>query len=273
MKLATYTHNSRTRVGAVVEDRIYMTSELDSMQYMIRRGLVPAQRHESLALTEVKLEPPLKPGKIIAIGKNYAEHAKETGGSVPTAPIIFAKFPSSIIATEEAITWSESITTQVDWEGELAVVIGKKARNVSEEDALKHVFGYTIAHDVSARDLQIRIDSQWTRGKSLDTFCPLGPWIVTADELADPHNLSIKTSVNGKVVQDGNTKDFIFNIPTLISYCSRMFTLEPGDLILTGTPAGVGEGMKPPVYLKDGDVVEIEVQNIGKISNPCKVIS
>lgn len=271
MKLVTYTHKSRTRVGAVVEDRVYMTSELDSMQYMIRRGLVPAQRHESLPLSEVKLEAPLKPGKIIAIGKNYAEHAKETGGSVPTAPIIFAKFPSSIIATEEPITWSESITKEVDWEGELAVVIGKKARNVSEEDALKHVFGYTIAHDVSARDLQIRTDSQWTRGKSLDTFCPLGPWIVTADELADPHNLSIKTSVNGKVMQDGNTKDFIFNIPTLISYCSRMFTLEPGDLILTGTPAGVGEGMNPKVYLKDGDVVEIEVQNIGKISNPCKV--
>ncbi len=273
MKLATYTHNSRTRVGEVVEDRVYMTSELDSMQYMIRRGLTPSRRHESLALSEVTLEPPLRPGKIIAIGKNYAEHAKETGGTVPTAPIIFAKFPSSIIATDQPITWSEKITTQVDWEGELAVVIGKRARNVSEEDAMKHVFGYMIAHDVSARDLQIRTDSQWTRGKSLDTFCPIGPWIVTSDELADPHALSIKTKVNGKVMQDGNTKDFIFNIPTLISYCSQMFTLDPGDLILTGTPSGVGEGMKPPKYLKDGDVVEIEIQNIGKISNPCKVIS
>ena len=272
MKLATYTYKDRTRVGAVVEDRIYMTSELDSMQYMIRRGLMPSRRYESLALSEVKLQPPLHPGKIVAIGKNYAEHAKETGGSVPTAPIIFAKFPSSIIATGDPITWSESITTQVDWEGELAVVIGKRARNVTEEDALKHVFGYTIGHDVSARDLQIRTDSQWTRGKSLDTFCPLGPWIVTSDELADPHELSIKTTVNGMVMQDGNTKDFIFNIPTLISYCSRMFTLEPGDLILTGTPSGVGEGMKPPQYLKDGDVVEIEIQNIGKISNPCKVL-
>lgn len=272
MKLATFTYKDRTRVGSVVEDRVYMTSELDSMQYMIRRGLMPSQRHESLALDDVKLQAPLRPGKIVAIGKNYAEHAKETGGSVPTAPIIFAKFPSSIIATGDPITWSESITTQVDWEGELAVVIGKKARNVSEEDALNYVFGYTVAHDVSARDLQIRTDSQWTRGKSLDTFCPLGPWIVTTDELADPHNLSITTTVNGQVMQDGNTKDFIFNIPTLISYCSRMFTLEPGDLILTGTPSGVGEGMKPPQYLKDGDVVDIEIQNIGKISNPCKVL-
>lgn len=272
MKLATYTHKDRTRVGAVVDDRVYLTSELDTMQYMIRRGLVPGKRNESLALEDVKLEPPLRPGKIIAIGKNYAEHAKETGSEPPKAPIIFAKFPSAIIATGETITWSKSVTEEVDWEGELAVVIGKRARHVSEEDALQYVFGYTIANDVSARDLQNKIDAQWTRGKSLDTFCPLGPWIVTADELADPHQLSIKTSVNGKVMQDGNTKDFIFNVPTLISYCSRMFTLEAGDLILTGTPSGVGEGMKPPQYLKDGDVVEIEIQNIGKISNPCKVL-
>ncbi|MBN8620978.1 MAG: fumarylacetoacetate hydrolase family protein [Anaerolineae bacterium] len=272
MKLATYTYQNRTRVGEVVDDRVYLTSELESMHYMIRRGLLPTRRNESLPLSDVTLNAPLKPNKIIAIGKNYAEHAKETGSNVPTAPIIFAKFPSSIIGTGEAITWSESITKEVDWEGELAVVIGKKARNVSEEDAFKHVFGYTIAHDVSARDLQIRTDSQWTRGKSLDTFCPLGPWIVTSDAIGDPHHLSIKTSVNGQVMQDGNTKDFIFNIPVLISYCSRMFTLEPGDLILTGTPAGVGEGMKPPQYLKDGDVVEIEVENIGKLSNPCKVL-
>ena len=160
MKLATYTYKDRTRVGAVVEDRVYMTSELDSMQYMIRRGLMPSRRYESLALADVKLQAPLHPGKIVAIGKNYAEHAKETGGEVPTAPIIFSKFPSSIIPTGDPITWSESITTQVDWEGELAVVIGKRARNVTEEDALNHVFGYTIAHDVSARDLQIRTDSR-----------------------------------------------------------------------------------------------------------------
>jgi 2-keto-4-pentenoate hydratase/2-oxohepta-3-ene-1,7-dioic acid hydratase in catechol pathway len=273
MKFATYTYGSRTRTGVIEGDRIYTTTSEDSMQYMIRRGMTPRRAYESMALADVKLEVPVRPSKIIAIGRNYADHAKETGNEVPPAPIIFAKFPSSLIAHQETITWSESITTQVDWEGELAVVIGKRARNVSEDEALNYVFGYTIADDVSARDLQLRIDSQWTRGKSLDTFCPVGPWIVTRDEITDPHNLSVKTKVNGKVRQDGNTKDFLFNIPTLISYCSRMFTLEPGDLLLTGTPPGVGEGMKPPTYLKDGDVVSITIEGIGELSNPCKVIA
>lgn len=272
MKFATYTYQSRTVTGAIIDDRIYTTSSADSMLYMIRRGITPTRTYEYLPLADVKLEAPLRPGKLICIGRNYAEHAKETGSDVPTAPIIFAKFPSSIIGNSDTITWSESITTQVDWEGELAVVIGKKARNVKEEDALKHVFGYTIANDVSARDLQLRQDSQWTRGKSLDTFCPLGPWVVTRDEIPDPHNLSVKTKVNGKVRQDGNTKDFIFNIPFLISYCSRMFTLEPGDLILTGTPPGVGEGLKPPTYLKDGDTVTITIDGIGELTNPCKIL-
>jgi 2-keto-4-pentenoate hydratase/2-oxohepta-3-ene-1,7-dioic acid hydratase in catechol pathway len=271
MKLATFTEHGRTRIGEVVGDRIHGTTESEPMQYMIRRGVLPNHWSESRPLNAVRLEAPIRPGKIVAIGKNYAEHAKETGGSVPTAPIIFAKFSSSIIATGDAITWSKRITNQVDWEGELAVVIGQKARNVSEADALKHVFGYTVAHDVSARDLQLRTDSQWTRGKSLDTFCPLGPWIVTADEVPDPQNLNISTTVNGKVVQKSNTKNMIFSIPYLIHYCSQMFTLEPGDLILTGTPEGVGEGMKPPQYLNDGDVVEIEVESVGKLSNPCVV--
>ncbi len=271
MRFATFTYNDRTRVGEIIEDRVYMTSELEPMSYMVRRGLIPNRRNESLALADVRLEAPLRPGKIIAIGKNYAEHAKETGSDLPKAPIIFAKFPSAIIATGEAITWSSSICNEVDWEGELAVIIGRRARNVSEDDALKHVFGYTIANDVSARDLQIKTDAQWTRGKSLDTFCPLGPWLVTADEIPDPQNLTVKTSVNGKLMQNGKTSDMIFPVKTLISYCSRMFTLEPGDIIITGTPDGVGLGMKPPTYLKDGDVVEIEISSIGKLSNPCKV--
>ncbi len=274
MKLATFTYKEHSsQIGEVVGDRIYNTTAMETMQYMIRRGLLPARRNDSFPLEAVKLEIPLRPGKIVCIGRNYAEHAKETGSDVPKAPIIFAKFPSTLIGNGETITWSESITKQVDWEGELAVIIGKKARNVTEEDALNHVFGYTIANDVSARDLQLREDSQWTRGKSLDTFCPLGPWIVTRDEIGDPHKLSVKTTVSGKLRQDGNTKDFIFNIPFLVSYCSRMFTLEPGDLILTGTPSGVGEGLKPPVYLKDGDVVKIEIEGIGELTNPCQVIS
>jgi 2-keto-4-pentenoate hydratase/2-oxohepta-3-ene-1,7-dioic acid hydratase in catechol pathway len=273
MKFATYTYQSRTVTGAIIDDRIYTTSSADSMLYMIRRGITPTRTYEYLPLADVKLEAPLRPGKLICIGRNYAEHAKETGNTVPTTPIIFAKFPSSIIGNGDTITWNESITTQVDWEGELAVIIGKKAHNVKEEDAFNHVFGYTIANDVSARDLQLRTDTQWTRGKSLDTFCPLGPWVVTRDEIPDPHNLSVKTTVNGEVRQDGNTKDFIFNIPFLISYCSRMFTLEPGDLILTGTPPGVGEGMKPPTYLQDGDTVNITVEGIGELSNPCKIVT
>jgi 5-carboxymethyl-2-hydroxymuconate isomerase len=272
MKVATFTYQERTRVGEIVGDRIYTLASTDPMQYMIRRGSLPARSAERYPLDKVRLEAPLRPGKIVAIGRNYAEHAKETGNEPPPAPIIFAKFPSSIIGPGQTITWSESITKQVDWEGELAVVIGRRARNVSEEDAFKYVFGYTIANDVSARDLQLRQDSQWTRGKSLDTFCPLGPWVMTRDEIADPHNLSIKTTVSGEVRQDGNTKDFIFNIPTLISYCSRMFTLEPGDLILTGTPPGVGEGMKPPTYLKDGDTITITIEGIGELTNPCKVV-
>lgn len=271
MKLATYTHKARTRVGVVVGDRIHPTNELETMQYMIRRGLLPVPRSESLALEEVCLNAPLLPGKIVCIGKNYAEHARETGAEPPPAPIIFAKFPSTIIGQGEAITWSESITSQVDWEGELAVVIGKRARHVAEADALKHIFGYTIANDVSARDIQLRTDGQWTRGKSLDSFCPLGPWIVTADEIADPQGLTVKTTVSGEVRQDGHTKDMIFSVAHLVSYCSQMFTLEPGDLLLTGTPAGVGEGMKPPTYLKDRDTVAIEISGIGTLSNPCKV--
>lgn len=271
MKIVTFTHKQRTRIGLIEGDYVHVTNMDDTMQYMIRRGMTPTRMGERYPLSEVTLNAPVEPGKIIAIGKNYAEHAKETGSNVPTAPIIFAKFPSSIIATGQAITWSKGITKEVDWEGELAVVIGKRARNVSEEDAFKHVFGYTIANDVSARDLQLRTDAQWTRGKSLDTFCPLGPWIVTKDEIADPHALGIKTEISGNLRQDGNTKDFIFNIPTLIAYCSRMFTLEPGDLILTGTPAGVGEGMNPKTYLQDGDTVSITIEGIGTLTNSCVV--
>ncbi len=273
MKLVTCTTKRGTRIGEVVEDRVYSTAWVDSMARLIRRGFTPNRISEYFPLSEVHLEAPLRPGKIVAIGRNFAEHAKETSDEVPTAPIIFAKFPSSVIGPGEDIVWSESITKEVDWEGELAVIIGKRARNVSEEDAYEHVFGYTIANDVSARDLQLRQDSQWTRGKSLDTFCPLGPWIVTRDEIADPQKLKIKTLVNGEVRQDGTTKDMIFKIPKLIAYCSSMFTLEPGDLLLTGTPPGVGEGMKPPVYLKDGDEIKITITGLGDLTNKCRVIA
>lgn len=273
MKLATYTYQARSRIGQVIGDRIQATAWSDTMQHLIRRGITTSSTADIYALDQVKIEAPVRPSKIIAIGRNYAEHAAETGSAIPKTPLIFAKFPSSIISTGETITWRETITTQVDWEGELAVVIGKRARNVTEDDAYNYVFGYTIANDVSARDLQLRTDTQWTRGKSLDTFCPLGPWIVTRDEIADPHDLRVSTRVNGEVMQDGHTGSMMFKIPMLVAYCSQMFTLEPGDLILTGTPPGVGEGHKPPVYLKNGDVVTVTIDGIGELSNPCHVLA
>ena len=273
MKIATFTHNGRTRIGSIEGETIQVLAWQDNMRQMIRRGITPSSTYERVPLAEATLNAPLIPGKIIAIGRNYAEHAAELGNDAPKAPIIFAKFPSAVIGPGETIRWRSSITTEVDWEAELVVVIGKRAKDVSEENALNYVYGYCVGNDVSARDLQLRIDAQWTRGKSLDTFCPLGPYIVTRDEIADVQNLNIKTTVNGEVMQDSNTQFMIFKVATLISYCSQMFTLEPGDIIMTGTPNGVGMGRKPPVYLKDGDSVTVSVESVGEVTNPCKVIS
>ncbi|MCB9450271.1 MAG: fumarylacetoacetate hydrolase family protein [Anaerolineaceae bacterium] len=272
MKFATYLYRNQTHIGEVMGAAIYRLATLDPLEHVIRRGVIPTRSSDRLPLDEVTLIRPLRPGKIICIGRNYAAHAAETGSEVPKAPLIFAKFPSAVIGPNETITWDESITKEVDWEGELGVVIGQRARNVSEDDAYQYVFGYTIGNDVSARDLQLRTDGQWTRGKSLDTFCPLGPWIVTPDEVPDPHNLTVKTVVNDDVRQDGHTKDMIFKVPTLIAYCSRMFTLEPGDVILTGTPPGVGEGRDPKLFLKDGDTVAISISGLGELTNPCRVV-
>ncbi|MBI1256312.1 MAG: DUF2437 domain-containing protein [Chloroflexi bacterium] len=272
MKIATFSHNGRTRLGSIEGDRIQVLAWDDNMRQMLKRGITPSPTYERVPLAEATLKAPLIPGKIIAIGRNYAEHAAELGNDLPPAPIIFAKFPSTVIGPGETITWHSSITSEVDWEVELAVVIGKRAKDVSEADALDYVFGYCVGNDVSARDLQLRIDSQWTRGKSLDTFCPLGPYIVTRDEIEDVQNLNVKTTVNGEVMQDSNTKHMIFKVPTLISYSSQMFTLEPGDIIMTGTPSGVGMGMKPPRFLADGDTVTVSVEGIGEVTNPCKVL-
>jgi 2,4-didehydro-3-deoxy-L-rhamnonate hydrolase len=271
MRLATFTHKGRTRLGQIFDNEIYTTAWPDNMMALVRRGMTPSRGNEHFPLEEVKLDAPLRPNKIIAIGRNYAEHAAETGSDLPKKPLVFAKFPSSVIGPDEPITWRESITTEVDWEAELGVIIGKRARDVSEADALSYVFGYTCANDVSARDLQLTIDEQWTRGKSLDTFCPLGPLVVTRDEIADPQNLNISLKVNDEVMQKSNTQHMVFGVATLISYCSRSFTLEPGDLILTGTPNGVGQGMKPKRFLKDGEVVTVTIEGIGDLTNPCKV--
>ncbi len=205
-----------------------------------------------------------RPGKIVAIGLNYMDHAKESGTEPPKRPLVFAKFPTAVINHEEQIRIPRKLTERVDWEVELAVIIGREATRVSEKDALSYVRGYTVANDVSARDLQFS-DGQWVRAKSLDTFCPLGPKVV---ELDDPQNLRLATRVNGETMQDSNTSQMIFGVAELISFCSGSFTLEPGDLILTGTPWGVGEFMDPKRSLQDGDVVECEIEGIGVLRNP-----
>ncbi len=225
---------------------------------------------EGRPLAELKLLAPLpRPGKVMAIGLNYFEHAAEQGRQPPSEPLIFAKFPTAVIGPGADVRWDPDLTRQVDYEVELAVVIGRTARRVARERALDHVLGYTVANDVTARDLQ-SADRQWVRSKSLDTFCPLGPLIVGADELPDPQALRLSTRVNGELLQDGSTADMIFPVAELIAYCSRAFTLERGDLILTGTPQGVGVYRHPPRFLHDGDEVSVEIEGIGRLTNVCR---
>ena len=209
-----------------------------------------------------------RPSKIVAIGLNYMDHVRESKGRVPESPLVFAKFPNALAAHRDPISWDPEVTQKVDFEAELAVVIGRTACRISESEALGAVFGYTCCNDVSARDLQFS-DGQWVRGKSLDTFCPLGPWIVTADEIADPHDLAIACRVNGRTMQESRTDQMIFRLPRLLSYLSRHFTLQPGDVVLTGTPHGVGAFRDPAVYLQDGDEVIVDIERIGCLVNPC----
>jgi len=224
---------------------------------------------ERRPLARVRLLAPLpRPGKVVAIGLNYADHAAEAAGKVvaPAVPPVFAKFPSSIIGPGEPITYSPALTKEVDYEAELAVVIDRPARDVPEADALSHVFGYTCLNDVSARDLQFS-DGQWVRGKSLDSFCPIGPWVVTADELPDPQRLGVRCWVSGDLLQDGSTADMFYGVAELIAYLSRAFTLEPGDVIATGTPPGVGYFREPKRLLNHGDEVVVWIEGIGELRN------
>ena len=223
---------------------------------------------EAVPLSEARLHAPVdRPGKIIGIGLNYEDHARETGAEAPEKPIVFAKYPNTVVGQGDAIR-IPPITEQVDYEAELAVVIGRPARNVSEDEALDYVFGYANCNDVSSRDLQFSEGGQWTRSKSLDTFCPLGPYLVTADEVPDPQNFSVRSIVNGEVMQDGTTSDMIFTVAQLISFLSTGMTLMPGDVIATGTPAGVGFARDPKVFLKPGDEVTIEIEGLGSLTNP-----
>lgn len=273
MKLVTFSHQGKNHLGELIDsEHIHRTAWPTHMLAAIERSMTPTHSGEIFAVSDVKLEAPFRPGKIIAIGLNYADHAAETGAQIPERPLVFAKFPSSILGSGDPITFSKAITNEVDWEVELAVIIGKRARHVAKADAFRHIYGYSVANDVSARDLQKRIDAQWTRGKSLDTFCPFGPVVVTLDEVSDPQNLNLKTTVNGEVVQQGNTKNMIFDVATLVEYLSQNFTLEPGDIILTGTPPGVGAAMNPPRFLQDGDVVSCSIEGIGELTNPVQVV-
>jgi 2-keto-4-pentenoate hydratase/2-oxohepta-3-ene-1,7-dioic acid hydratase in catechol pathway len=235
----------------------------------------------AVPLQQVQLLAPIpRPRRnVFCVGKNYHAHAKEfagsgfdssakSGGDVPAHPIIFSKVPESVIGPNDAILFPAEVSTALDYEAELTVVIGKGGKGISKADAMQHVWGYTIINDMTARDWQGR-HSQWLLGKSFDTFCPMGPWLVSADEM-DGQATDVKCWVNGELRQDANTRDFIFDIPTLIECISAGITLYPGDLIATGTPAGVGIGYKPPKYLKSGDVVRIEIGGIGVLENPLR---
>ena len=269
MKLVSYCVEDKPYVGVLHGEMIQRLDTDLSLRDIVASGQMPTVTDDQDQLADVTLLPPLAPGKILAIGRNYVEHARELNNDVPSQPLVFAVMPSAIIGTGDTIEWERDLTSQVDWEGELAVIIGKTARRVDAASAMDYVFGYTVANDVSARDLQSS-DKQWVRAKGLDTFCPIGPCIVTADDITDPHDLTIITAVDGIEKQHGSTANMIFKIPFLIEYLSRAFTLEAGDIILTGTPSGVGKGMKPPQFLTTGSVVTVEIDGIGKIINTCQ---
>jgi len=271
LKLVSYSTDDGTpHIGYIEDGEIRPLGGASILEY-IEHGR-SAERQpgggEVVALEEAWLHAPItRPQKIIAIGLNYEDHAAETGGEAPEKPIVFAKYPNTIIGPGEAIR-IPPITEQADYEAELAVVIGRPAKNVSQSEALDYVFGYTNANDVSSRDLQFSEGGQWTRSKSIDTFAPIGPYIATREELPDPQNLSIRCVLNGETMQDSTTANMIFPVAELVSFLSTGMTLMPGDLILTGTPAGVGFVREPKVFLKAGDEVTIEIEGLGALTNP-----
>lgn len=227
---------------------------------------VAAARLETVALSSAKLMAPIpRPRKLVCVGLNYRDHAEETGSEIPAVATIFNKFATSVIGPGEAIVLPK-VSSKPDYEAEFAFVIGKGGRNISEAAWEDHVFGYTIVNDVSARDYQ-RATTQWLMGKTFDTFAPMGPWIVTRDEIRDPHNVEVRMVINGEILQNGNTRNLIFKIPYLISFLSSVFTLEPGDIVSTGTPAGVGAARTPPRWLVPGDDVVVQIPPIGELRN------
>ena len=287
MRIATYSHNGQRHVGQISADGQHVTA-FDLPDAQARLGAqslieaqvagrpLPALTGAPLALSAVQLQAPLPVPRrnVWCVGRNYHAHAKELATSVfkasnadPQAwPIVFTKVPECVVGpTDEVRLPGAAISDQIDYEAELAVVIGKGGKNITQADAMSHVYGYTIVNDVTARDVQMR-HQQWDIGKSFDTFCPMGPWIVTADAM-DGRKTRVRCWVNGELRQDGPTENMIFDIPTLIETISRGITLYPGDIIATGTPAGVGMGLNPPRYIASGDVIRVEIDGIGQIEN------
>lgn len=272
MKLIRFGEPGKEKTGVIINDKKYDTSAfgedygeaffendgLTRLSHFLEDSLLPE-------ITEdVRLGCPLmRPSKIVCIGLNYIDHAKETNATPPNEPVIFMKSTTAIVGPYDNIVIPKN-SVKTDWEVELAVVIGKKASYISEAEAMDYVAGYVLHNDVSEREFQIERGGTWDKGKGCDTFAPIGPFLATKDEIADPHNLRLWLKLNGKIMQDGNTSNFIFNIPHLISYTSQFMTLLPGDIISTGTPAGVGLGMKPNLYLKPGDIVELGVDGLGE---------
>ena len=282
MKLVTYEHNGAARTGVMKNETaiVDVSAAGDALTIMTdpaarqRAAAIAADPAASLvALDGVRLRAPLAPRALICIGLNYMDHCRETGAPVPTRPVIFAKFANALAGPGDTIAWHADASAEVDYEAELGVIIGQPCHRVSEADALSYVGGYTCVNDVSARDVQMNDGGkQWTLGKTLDGFCPIGPALVTADEIPDPQALAIRCVLNGQVVQNSNTKEMIFGVARLIAHLSHYMTLQPGDLISTGTPFGVGMSRTPKLFMKDGDEVVVEIEKIGALKNTTKVV-
>ncbi len=282
MKLITYESNGQIRTGALgtndTSTMIDVTSAGTALQ--IATDAVARAKADALLASGAASEAvpasvltPFAPHAIICIGLNYMDHCRETNSPVPTRPVIFGKFANSIVGPNDTVSWYGDASSEVDYEAELGVVIGKPCYRVSESDALSYIGGYTCVNDISARDIQLSDSGkQWILGKTFDGFCPIGPALVTADEIADPQALEIKCILNGQEVQHSNTREMIFNVAVLISHLSKFMTLNPGDLIATGTPFGVGMSRTPKLWLKDGDVVTVEIEKVGALTNTTRVL-
>jgi len=291
LKLLTFRIDNKVRPGVLDGDKVIdlaaaglPVDENGDLMAIVRGGdavfdrikeAVKSPGAKRYRLADVKVMAPLlAPSKVVAIGLNYMPHVREAKFKSPSKPIVFTKFSTSVTGPYDEVSWSSSVTKQVDYECELGVVIGRRGRDIAESEALDYVFGYTVVNDVSARDLQFGDDAgQWDHGKSLDTFCPCGPWIVTRDEIESPQVLRIRTLLNGKEMQNSTTGSMIFGVARLIAYVSQGTTLAPGDLIATGTPEGVGFARQPPVFMKDGDECVCEIERIGEIRNRMRVSS